>query len=268
MKFMNNNYIILTLLLITCLVLIVPVSATITVNASDVGLTYIQWTWDPGLNLSDMFIDGNVMCGYETTSNTFTITGLDPCELHTIVVLTDIDTGSNSTYTLCNSICPNTTPTPTPTVTPTPGPTPNIPPLNFSTTNIVSGNSYVSMKMYYTIIGLFSAFIIASLFLDGRKRPFEKLFAAIMAFLFAISNALASFSLAIITVGDAGFVQQEINSITVQQQSIIPTIIMQNAITWQVISWILVILCFINIINCILVLIDYSRLSKVKKVTI
>jgi len=129
-------------------------------------------------------------------------------------------------------------------------------------------NAYTSMDLYYALIALLSVFILASLFLDGATRPFEKLFAAIMAFLFAISNALASFSLAIITVGDAGFVQQEINSITVQQQSIIPTIIMQNAITWQVISWILVILCFINIINCILVLIDYSRLSKVKKVTI
>jgi len=262
MKFMNNNYIILTLLLITCLVLIVPVSATITVNASDVGLTYIQWTWDPGLNLSDMFIDGNVMCGYETTSNTFTITGLDPCELHTIVVLTDIDTGSNSTYTLCNSICPNTTPTPTPTVTPTPGPTPNIPPLNFSTTNIVSGNSYVSMKMYYTIIGLFSAFIIASLFLDGRKRPFEKLFAAIMAFIVSVGLAVASFSLAIISYANVGSTQQELNNITSQQQSMIPTIIMQNTTIIQIATWILVILCFINIINCILILIDYSRLDK------
>lgn len=128
-------------------------------------------------------------------------------------------------------------------------------------------NVYTSMELYYAVLALFSIFMVCSLVLDGQTKPFEKLFAGIMAFLFSFSNALASFSLAIITSTNAGFIQQTGvgNIVLTQQQAIIPVIIMQNTMTWQVVSWILLILCFINVINCILVLMDYSRISGVKK---
>jgi hypothetical protein len=122
-------------------------------------------------------------------------------------------------------------------------------------------NAYTSMDLYYAVIVLFSVFIIASLFLDGKTKPFEKLFAAIMAFLFSLSNALSSFSLAIMSPESAGFLQQTNLSNISQQTAIVPVIIMQNTMTWQVISWVLVVLCFVNIINCILVLLDYSRIT-------
>jgi len=126
-------------------------------------------------------------------------------------------------------------------------------------------SAYTSFELYYAIIGLFAIFVLASLFLDGKTKPFEKLFAAIIAFLFSITNAYASFSLAIIKVGDAGFIQTIDPVILSQQQSIVPMVIMQNTSMWQVICWILAILCFINIINCILILMDYSRITGVKK---
>lgn len=122
-------------------------------------------------------------------------------------------------------------------------------------------NVYTSMELYYAVITLFIIFMLASLFLDGDRKPFEKLFAAIMAFLFSFSNALASFSLAIVDVENAGFIQQTGtgNIILSQQQALVPSIIMQNTMTWQVVSWILVVLTFVNIVNCILVLMDYSK---------
>jgi hypothetical protein len=126
-------------------------------------------------------------------------------------------------------------------------------------------SAYTSFELYYAIIGLFAIFVLASLFLDGKTKPFEKLIAAIIAFLLSIINAYASFSLAIIKVGDAGFIQQIDPAILSQQQSIVPMVIMQNTIMWQVACWIIAILCFINIINCILVLMDYSRITGVKK---
>jgi hypothetical protein len=129
----------------------------------------------------------------------------------------------------------------------------------------IQQNAYTSIELYYASIALFSIFILASLFLNGQTKPFEKLFAAIMAFIFAIGNALSTFSLAIMNVGNAGSLLQTINNVTVEQQSIIPTIIMQNTTILQVISWILVLLCFVNIINCILVLIDYSKIKGVRK---
>lgn len=126
-------------------------------------------------------------------------------------------------------------------------------------------SAYTSFELYYAIIGLFAIFVLASLFLDGKTKPFEKLFAAVIAFLISIANAYASFSLAIIKVGDAGFIQYINSSFISQQQSIIPMVIMQNSSMWQVVCWILAVLCFINIINCILILMDYSRITGVKK---
>lgn len=141
--------------------------------------------------------------------------------------------------------------------------------LSYSNASVVFSqqNAYTSMELYYAVLILFSVFMVASLFLNGDTKPFEKLFAAVMAFLFSFSNALASFSLAIIKVENAGFVQQTgIGQVVLtQQQALVPSVIMQNTLTWQVVSWILVILCFVNIINCILVLVDYSRKTGVKK---
>ena len=127
-----------------------------------------------------------------------------------------------------------------------------------------SQNAYTSMELYYAGLALFAVFVISSLFLDGGTKPFEKLFAAIAAFIFSVGNALATFSLAIMRIDTAGFVYYG-NAPANQSNSMAPMILMQNTTTIQVIHWIIVLLCFVNIINCILVLIDYSRIKGVKK---
>jgi hypothetical protein len=273
----NINMKRLFLILLLCIFIIPGVSsASINLTPAHVGVTYIEWIWDNGINVSDIFIDGFQMCGYETTNNTFLLPGLNPDELHTIVVITpDGGNDSNITYTLGNgTICPEPTecptigPTQTPGPTPTPGPTspPPIPPIYSNVSRVVNGGSYTSMTLYYMIIILFSACMLASLFLDGGKRPFEKLFAAIAAFLLSLGIAYASFSLALVSFTSGGMTQQVINNTTTQTHAIVPTIIMQNSLILEIATWILVILCFINIINCILVLIDYTKMTKgVKK---
>jgi hypothetical protein len=65
-------------------------------------------------------------------------------------------------------------------------------------------------------------------------------------------------------VDNGGVIQSGSNPLN-QTFAMVPTIIMQNATTIQVINWLIVILCFVNIINCILVLMDYSRIKGVKK---
>ncbi len=128
-------------------------------------------------------------------------------------------------------------------------------------------NVYTSMELYFAVLFLFVAFMLASLFLDGERKPFEKLFAALIGFVLSFSNALASFSLAIIKVEHAGFIQQTgIGAvIATQQEALVPAVIMQNTMTWQIASWIIMILCFVNVVNCILLLIDYSRIKAVKR---
>ena len=81
-------------------ILFTPASATIPVTVSSVGCTYIQWNWTPGLDLTDMYIDGNVMCGYETTDPFYLATGLSPGELHNITIYTSGDSGTNLTRTI------------------------------------------------------------------------------------------------------------------------------------------------------------------------
>ena len=88
------------LILVAMAILIPQSSAVINVTYANVGTTYINWSWNAGLNVTDIFLDGVQQCGYETTNSSIIQTGLDPNSLHTIVVVTSIDIGSNSTTTL------------------------------------------------------------------------------------------------------------------------------------------------------------------------
>lgn len=128
-------------------------------------------------------------------------------------------------------------------------------------------NAYTSIELYSLIFWSFVVFLLASWFLDGKTKPFEKLLASILAFLLSVCNALVSFSIALMSPINAGFIQQAppAQIITAQQQIILPTMIMQNSITWEIICWIILILAFINIINSILVLVDYVKITGVKK---
>lgn len=128
-------------------------------------------------------------------------------------------------------------------------------------------SAYTSMELYTLIFVSFIIFIMASMFLDGKTKPFEKLIASLIAFILAVCNALVSFSLAIITVQDAGFIQQASGPqvVVAQQQAILPMVIMQNSITWEVVCWIIVTLAFVNIVNSILYLVDYVKITGVKK---
>jgi hypothetical protein len=123
-----------------------------------------------------------------------------------------------------------------------------------------SQNAYVSIELFYGILALFSIFLIASLFLSGKTHPFEKIFSAIVAFVFSVVITLSSYSLAIMKTDVIGF----INGVGpsgefIQQNFFTPTIIMQNGQIFEIALWIVTILSFINIINSVLVLIDATK---------
>jgi hypothetical protein len=80
--------------------LINPVSAQINITPVDIGTTYISWTWNNDLNLTDMYIDGNLMCGYETTAFNYTLSNLNPLEMHTLELFDANTSGTNTTWTL------------------------------------------------------------------------------------------------------------------------------------------------------------------------
>jgi|WetSurMetagenome_2_1015567.scaffolds.fasta_scaffold561924_1 hypothetical protein len=87
------------LIFIGLLLLCTNARAVIDITATSVGTTYIVWTWTPGLDLTNMFIDGTEMCGYETTDNTYELSDLNPSEPHTLTIRTDSDSGTITTTT-------------------------------------------------------------------------------------------------------------------------------------------------------------------------
>jgi hypothetical protein len=98
----------LLVLMCICTLLIQGASATITITPVDVGCTYIKWDWGSGLTITEMYFDGNVMCGYDTEAQNITFTDLNPGELHTLQLLTAGDSGTNATYTNATETCAGT----------------------------------------------------------------------------------------------------------------------------------------------------------------
>ena len=97
---------ILSLIVLAILILVVPVSATINVTADATGDTWITWSWDEGLDVTAIFVDGYLMCGYESTLPSFDITGLSSCDNHTVLILTEFDNGTDTASTTCPAFVP------------------------------------------------------------------------------------------------------------------------------------------------------------------
>jgi len=89
------------ILLVIFLILVAPATAVINVTAEDVGNTFITWRWDDGLEVSDIYVDGNQMCGYETTLPSFDMLNQLPCTYHNTSIFTLTDNGTNLTMTSC-----------------------------------------------------------------------------------------------------------------------------------------------------------------------
>ena len=89
--------------LLLCLGLVSPASAVINVTADDVGETWVTWSWDEGINVTDIYVDGHRMCGYESTMPTFDMLDLSSCQFHNVTIFSANDTGMNVTHTLCGA---------------------------------------------------------------------------------------------------------------------------------------------------------------------
>jgi len=92
--------ILITGLILILLFFIYPVSAIIDVNASNVGTTYIEWTWVNGITLTKIDVDGQIITGGDLDNNYFILSNLKPNEIHQIEIDTPTDSGTNQTETL------------------------------------------------------------------------------------------------------------------------------------------------------------------------
>ena len=89
------------LLLISCLILIHPVSAEYNISAFMIGDTYIAWQWDTGLDITDLYINGQKMCGYESTQPMINVMGMTPCTEYNITIVYNGTSGTDISTTTC-----------------------------------------------------------------------------------------------------------------------------------------------------------------------
>lgn len=78
-------------LIILCL--ISPVLAEINITADEVGETYIKWSWNDGLTLTNLTVDGYNIKYFDKNDNHFILSDTNAGELHSIAVYTDSDSG-------------------------------------------------------------------------------------------------------------------------------------------------------------------------------
>jgi len=82
------------------LFLILPASADLTINMSDRGTNFITWDWDNPSDVSEMYIDDHLMCGYESTDPSVSIVDLKAGSCHNLTLVTNIGNGTNITCAL------------------------------------------------------------------------------------------------------------------------------------------------------------------------
>lgn len=81
-------------------VLAIPASAAIPITVSSVSQDYITWEWPAGTVITSETIDGFLVCNYDPSATTLTLSDLNPSEQHTIKITSATDIGYSTASTL------------------------------------------------------------------------------------------------------------------------------------------------------------------------
>lgn len=90
-------------LLVSLLVCISSSSATLNITMMDRGTNFITWEWTSPSNVSEMYLDGMLMCGYESTDPTVNVVDLLSGSCHNLTIFADIGNNSNTACTLSSN---------------------------------------------------------------------------------------------------------------------------------------------------------------------
>jgi hypothetical protein len=64
--------------------------AALDVIPSSKGTTFITWDWDAGTNTTALYVDGNLLCGYDTEIPSVNVLGFTPGSCHNLSVTIDV----------------------------------------------------------------------------------------------------------------------------------------------------------------------------------
>jgi hypothetical protein len=88
-------------ILLFCILFFAPQVTALNVTSSGAGTTFIIWDWDAGTNTTAIYLDGNLICGYESTIPSINVIGMTPGSCHNISVTieTPVETAENVSCT-------------------------------------------------------------------------------------------------------------------------------------------------------------------------
>jgi hypothetical protein len=78
--------------------------ADLTITPTDKTTNSITWGWDSPSNVSEMYIDGHLMCGYESTEPSVNVIDLRSGSCHNLTLFSDIGNGTNVTCALWGNV--------------------------------------------------------------------------------------------------------------------------------------------------------------------
>jgi hypothetical protein len=99
MKITGSN--LLLAIIVGSLLLVSITSATYNVTPMTTGDTSITWVWDSGLDLEAMYLNGQLLCGYETTQPFVNIIGLQTCTNYNLTIVYNGTSGTDISSTTC-----------------------------------------------------------------------------------------------------------------------------------------------------------------------
>jgi hypothetical protein len=70
------------------------------VTPSGAGTTWITWDWDNPSNVTEMRIDGALLCGYESTLPSVNVIGMRSNSCHNLSIISNVGSGWNISCTL------------------------------------------------------------------------------------------------------------------------------------------------------------------------
>lgn len=84
----------LLILMIIGLCIVSPATATINVTLTNVGYNFLQWSWEPGMNVTNASVDGIIIQDFDPRATSYILSNVGPGELHQLNLYSDTDTGS------------------------------------------------------------------------------------------------------------------------------------------------------------------------------
>jgi hypothetical protein len=89
----------LILFALAMFVLVIPASATLSVNASSIGSTFITWSWSNAITATNASLDGWFIPNFDGSAHLFDLSGLPSNETHTFCLYSATDSGCSTAST-------------------------------------------------------------------------------------------------------------------------------------------------------------------------